>query len=187
MAIVASAMLLLFAGQCPQGLAVWQAAWLTAVIAIVVWTNHLRVAPIRSIRSLLLVLARSAWELVKLVAAFALVALPLVVVTPAVSCLNDRAKTAVVLLGTSAQRSEIAERILQRGSVADAGQGMVFTPSGRATAGLIQNDGSMLIVSGDPPAALVIAPSIGAAGKVEWACKGVPEKAMPLLCRLPGD
>lgn len=185
LAIVASAMLLLFAGQCPQGLAVWQAAWLTAVIAIVVWTNHLRVAPIRSIRSLLLVLARSAWELVKLVAAFALVALPLAVVTPAVSCLNDRAKTAVVLLGTSAQRSEIAERILQRGSVVGAGQGMVFAPSAPAEAGLIQSDGSMVILSDNPPTALVLVPSIDAAGTVQWTCKGFPEKAIPLPCKQP--
>lgn len=186
LAVVASAMLLTFGAQCAQDLVTWQAAWLTAVIGIVVWSNHLRVAPVKSARMLWLVLGRSAWEMVKLVAAFAVVAFPLALVSPTASCLHDRAKVATALIGTSAQREEIAKRILQQGSVGGAGQGMVYAPSGRAKAGLIQSDGSIVIVTDDPPTALVLAPSIEAPGKVQWTCKGVPEKAVPLTCRQPG-
>lgn len=185
MAIVASAMLLVFAAQCPLDLAAWQAAWLTAVIAIVVWTNHLRVAPVKSARELLLMLGRSAWELVKLTAAFAVVTFPLALVMPTVLCKNDRFNTALMLLETSAQRAEITERILQRGSVVGAGQEMVFAPSAPAEAGLIQSDGSMVILSDNPPTALVLVPSIDAAGTVQWTCKGFPKKAVPLPCKEP--
>lgn len=181
--IVASAMLLTFAGQCTDGLASWQAAWVTGVIATVFWTNHLRVAPVQRAKLLLMVVGRSAWELFKLVVVCAVVAIALASMTPTVSCQNDRTKIAMMLVDTSAQRAEIAERIFQRGNVAEVGQGMVFTPTNRAKAGSIQNDGSIVVISDDPPAALLLVPSIDASGEIQWTCKGVPEKAAPLSCR----
>lgn len=184
LAIVASAVAMVSSGQCRQGIDPWGPAWLMCVVCIVIWTNHLQVAPVRSLRAFALVLGRSAWELVKLIAVFCVAFIPAALVLPTYQCYTDRSKVAEILVATSLQREAIAAHILQRGRVEGAGAGLEFSPSGRAKMGAIRDDGSIVVLSDDPPSALFLTPSIQAT-EVKWVCQGVPHKAMPLSCRLP--
>lgn len=184
-AIVVSALCLTFGLTCNSGPYYLEVSWLTMVVCIVLWCNHVRSAPANGPNAVLHVLAGATTDTLKLVLAWLGAALPLAVITPAYQCYNDRAKAAEILLGGASARDEVAAKVKALGTTRGSGQGVTITPSRRISAGFVSTDGSIVLVGSDPPVVFVMTPSQEGA-EVTWQCQGFPEKSVPARCRHPG-
>lgn len=184
LAIVVSALFLTFGLSCNLGPYYLEVSWLTLVLCIVLWCNHIRRAPANGPHEVLHVLADAAADALKLLLAWLCVALPLAVITPAYQCYSDRAKAAEILLGGVSARDEVALKVKVLGTTQGSGLGVTITPSGRMSAGFVFADGNIVLVGSDPPVVFVMTPH-QEGGDVTWQCQGFPQKSVPAICRNP--
>jgi hypothetical protein len=91
----------------------------------------------------------------------------------------------------SSQREEITERIQTSKTVANSGVGMSIKKQGRIVGGVVTESGTMIAISQDPPAVMMLAPefikpaSAAEKGEVKWTCSGYPDKSVPMSCKQP--
>lgn len=184
-AIVTSALFLAFGLTCHSGPYYLEVSWLTIVVCIVVWCNHVRRAPVFSLHAMLSVLAGATADTLKLVIVWFCAALPLAIITPAYQCYSDRAKSAEILLSGTSAREEVTAKVKALGTTRGSGKGVTITPSKIMSAGFVFTDGNIVLVGSDPPVVFVMTP-IQEGAEVTWQCQGFPEKSVPTRCRHPG-
>jgi hypothetical protein len=182
--VVITGLALTFAQPCRSGPYYAEVAWAVLVACIVLWTNHVRRAPLNGLRVALRVLTGAAVDGAKLLLIWFLAAFPLAVITPTYQCYTDRAKAAEVLLAGVSMRDEVAANVQATGTTTGAGRGIRFTPTGRVGAGFVSEDGNVVLIGSDPPVAFLMTPSLKQ-GAVTWRCQGFPEKSVPMMCRGP--
>jgi hypothetical protein len=181
-ALVGSLLLLLLGQTCSRGPRYAEVVALALVPCVLLWANHVAMAPIAGLKGLAVLGGRALLDLAALVALFVLLSIPVVLLTPHVSCYTDRSAAAEVLLSGSILRSEVEANAVRLGSVVGAGRGVKFEPTSRAPSGLVTEDGTIITVGEDPPVVFTLTPAL-TDGKVTWKCRGYPEKVAPGMCK----
>jgi Tfp pilus assembly major pilin PilA len=182
-ALLVAVFLVLFWGRpCRDGPLYLEAVAATLFFAVVAWSNHIALAPVRTHRDALAVVAGSLKDILLLLVAFVLASIPLALVMPAYQCYTDRAKAAEVVLAGSGLREEVERNALAQRTLSGSGRGIEFRPSGRAKWGLVTNEGQIVVVGDDPAVVFTLTPTL-VGGSVTWTCRGFPTKFAPKLCR----
>ena len=108
---------------------------------------------------------------------------------PAYNNFTVRTKVAELVAATSALKLAVTEKALQDGALDAAGVGVTVTISGRVTGGNVTDEG-VISISGNATSVgtavtIVLTPSLGAGGKVLWACGTAPAtfNVVPNECR----
>lgn len=153
----------------------------TVCLVIVVWSNHVAVAPVRTPRAALGIAAKSLKDVLLLLGAVVLASLVLAVLAPSGHCSTDRAKAAEVHLVGSILRDDIGKNALARRTLVGAGRGVVFQPAGHAKWGLVTNEGQIVVAGDAPPVVFTFTPAL-VDGNVTWTCSGFPAKFVPKSC-----
>jgi len=180
--IVASALLLTFGQPCKEGPRYVELGWLVLTICVILWSNHLKVAPAKSISQVVLVLVQSIKDGGLLLIWTVLAALPLAILTPTYQCYTNRARASEVVLAAVGLRTQVEEAILTKGVLTGSGKDVKFKPFGRAIAGRVSTDGEIVVIGEDPPVVFFFSP-VYEKGKVTWKCRGYPRKVVPISCR----
>jgi Tfp pilus assembly major pilin PilA len=154
----------------------------TFIVCVVMWSNHLRLAPIHHWQSVAKVVLSSVYDLILLIFLFILISIPVAVITPAYQCYTPRAKVSELIMSASLARQEIENRAKKTNSLQGVGIGLQIAPDRRAKAGAVTNDGIIVAVSEDPPAVVILSPTLDR-GTISWKCLGFPTKYMPQPCR----
>ena len=170
------------ANSCEQQPSQYGVALLTATVCIVLWANHLAVAPVRRFRDAIRLVGISLYDLIALVTMSVVISLPIWIFTPIYQCYTPRAKASEVVLAASSYRSVISDRFEQAHSLRDIGKGIAVIPAGRVKKGLVTSDGVIVVASDDPSVVVFLTPEV-LGGKLNWRCSGWPQKIMPMLCR----
>jgi hypothetical protein len=181
-AVVAVLLFVLFGQPCRDAPFYLEVVAASLFVAIVLWTNHLAVAPVRTPRDVLAIAAGASKDAVLLIGAVVLAAVPLAVVTPAYQCYTDRAKAAEVVLAGASLRSEVEKNALARQTLAGSGSGVEFRPSGRVRWGMVTAEGQIVVVGDDPPVVFTFTPAL-VGGSITWTCHGFPTRFAPKMCR----
>lgn len=155
----------------------------TVTVCIGLWLSHLRALPLLGWRGVMRVFTGALYDFVLFLFLFIAVSVPVAIVTPTYQCYTNRAKAGELILATASIRMEIEGRIDQRQSLESVGAGLHIKHEGRIKGGLITNDGVIVIAGDDPPAVVILQPTL-IEGKVTWKCSGFPQKYMPMSCRL---
>ena len=155
---------------------------ITSVVCIALWSNHLRRAPIQDWRGVAKVALGSTYDLVLLFFLFILVNIPIAAFMPAYQCYTPRAKVSEVILAGSSARTMIDERADKKKSLTGTGLGIEIPTSKRVRAGYVSMDGIIVLLSDDPPAIVILMPSMNK-GTIEWTCGGLPMNLMSGSCR----
>lgn len=154
------------------------AIFLTALVCITLWTNHLAMAPLSKAVDFITLIGYSLYDLFALSVLFILVSIPF----PHYSCYTSRAKVSELLVAASESRTTMSERYAQSKSIHDIGKGLVIEKSKRVKEAQVTLDGMIILASDDPPAIVLITPLV-VDGQLTWKCSGLPSKHMPALCR----
>jgi type IV pilus assembly protein PilA len=181
-AIVSSALLIIFAQPCREGPWYAELSWLLLSSSFVVWSNHVSAATVHGFRQLRSIAVGTLKDAGLLLAWLVVVGIPLGIVTPMYQCYTPRAKVSEVVLAASELRTQIGERAQAKGTLDGAGHGLKFTPSGRVVAGYVAAGGEIAMVGDDPPVLVVFTPRL-LDGSVKWECRGYPKKIVPTPCR----
>ena len=180
--VVGSALFISFAQPCREGPLYVEISWLLLSSCIVLWSNHVYVAPVQGLRQLGGFILSCGKDAILLLLWFIVAGIPLAIVVPAYQCYTPRARVSEVVLSASMLRSEIDERARTQGTLAGTGKGVQFKPSGRAVAGYVTESGEIITIGEDPPVVIVLTPQL-VGGAVKWQCCGYPSKIVPMSCR----
>jgi len=108
---------------------------------------------------------------------------------PSYACYSDRARVTGAMAETSELRHEIERRASTAKTLKDSGLGLeVSKTEGKFRSnGFVLENGSVVLVLEEPPAAVLFTPQLVDAnsGAIEWSCRGYPAKSMPTKCRVP--
>lgn len=170
------------ANTCERQPSYYGIALLTATVCVVLWTNHLAIAPVGRFRDAVRLIGISLYDFFALVITSIFVSIPIWIFTPVYQCYTPRAKAAEVVLAASSYRSAISDRFEQTHSLRDIGNGIAVVPAGRVKKGLVTSDGVVVVASDDPSVVVFMTPEI-LDGKLNWRCSGWPQKIMPMMCR----
>jgi type IV pilus assembly protein PilA len=174
--------LLLWFQPCKESPHYFEVTGATITVCIALWLNHLREAPANSWRSIASIVMGATYDLITFALLALLVALPIVLVMPEYDCYTPRTKVSELILSASNNRVEITNRLAVQKTLRNVGVGLQLDIGNRAKGGLITNDGTIIIASEDPPAVVILSPTLSE-GTVTWKCMGFPLKYMPISCR----
>jgi len=160
--------------------ATWLAAFLTGTVCILLWANHLTMAPISGTVGVLRLLGVVIYDLCVLSVLVVLLSIPF----PHYDGYTPRAKVSELILAASGMRTVIAERFDSNHTLANSGLGLKVDPTPRVKSSIVTADGAIVVAGDDPPAVVFLTPFV-VEGKLTWKCSGVPEKLMPMVCREP--
>lgn len=164
---------------CPPTPAYLATACLAATVCVVLWANHLAMAPINRARDAFRLLAIALYDLFSL---FALVILAFIPFSLShTDCYSSRAKVSELILATANYRSQIGDRFESQKTLSNIGTGLQIELSRRVRSGTVTPDGIIVLASDDPPAVVLVSPQIES-GKLIWKCSGVPKSLMPKSC-----
>lgn len=108
---------------------------------------------------------------------------------PSYACYSDRARVTGAMAETSELRHEIERRASTAKTLKDSGLGLeVSKTEGKFRSnGFVLENGSVVLVLEEPPAAVLFTPQLVDAnsGAIEWSCRGYPSKSVPARCRYP--
>lgn len=180
--LVVFGVILILAQPCKRGPYYVEYITIAVTVCLVLWSNHVARAPVQSARGAALVVGYATYDLVFILGFLLLASFPIAIFLPTYQCYTDRTRASEVLLMSSGMRTEIEARVAKFGTLEGVGRGMEFTPSGRARAGLVTNDGVIVVVGEDPPVVFMLSPTL-TGGAVSWKCLGFPEKVAPMTCR----
>ena len=168
--------------------------FLTALVFISFWEAHvhtIRHGADQKPRLIWQITRRAVSALLLIFVAISLGSTVSLMFHPAYQCYTDKAQVSEMLRLLGQQREEITERIQTSKTVANSGAGMSIKKQGRIVGGVVTESGTMIAISQDPPAMVMLAPefikpaSAAEKGEVKWTCSGCPEKSMPMSCRPP--
>ena len=134
---------------------------------------------------------RKGFTLIELMLVVAIVAILAAVAIPIYRDFTVRTKVAELVAAAGALRLAVAEKALQDGAIASAGVGVTVTISGKVAGGNVSDAGVITIIgnatatSVGTAVTIVLTPTLGAGGKVLWACSTAPAtfKVVPAECR----
>lgn len=170
---------ILFAGAgCSDSPQYGGAIFLTAMVCITLWANHLAMAPLSKAVDFIALVGYALYDLFALSMLFIVVSIPF----PHYSCYTSRAKVSELLVASSESRTAMSERYARSKSLHDLGKGLVIDKSKRVKEAEVASDGLIILASDDPPAIVFISP-MAVDGQLTWKCRGLPNKHMPASCR----
>lgn len=156
----------------------------TATLTIVLWENEIRAvrlgAELKNQTRGLLAIFADLLLIASLSALFSYTGR----LTVSYTCYDTRAMASEVVSYAEAQRAQIEQQAASRKSLKDVTTGIRLPPAGKITAGYITRDGTIVAISADPPAMIVLLP-VMADGAISWTCMGTPSKHVPERCRNP--
>ena len=172
----------------------WLATMLLPVMVMACfWEAHvqaLSLNPTNRVRLLLRVCKRALRTLLFLAVAALLSSVLVGIFLPAYQCYTQRARVAAAIVsGTAELRSEIDRRASATKTLKGTGLALKL-PKGQGKQnlnGFILEDGAIVLVIEQPPAALLFTPRLldMNSGVVQWSCRGFPEKSVPAECHDP--
>src|SRR5688572_20333861 len=121
----------------------------------------------------------------------AIIGILLTIAIPVYKDFTVRTKVAELIAAAGPLKSAVTEKALQDAALAAAGVGATVTTSGKVTGGNVSDEG-VISISGDSTATsigtavtIVLTPTLGAGGKVLWACSTAPAafRIVPAECR----
>lgn len=174
--------LLLLQQPCREGPRYHELFLIVSTVLMSLWVNHVRHSPLHDLKGALVVIGRSLYDLLLLSLSLAIVGLPVLLIMPAYQCYSPRAKVGEMVMSLSPLRAEVGSRLVQAQTLTDSGAGRLIPISDRVAGGLVTAEGVIVVVSEDPPAAVVFTPTL-ANGTVSWTCSGFPERLVPTTCR----
>ena len=168
--------------------------FLSALILLCAWESH--VYEIRNVKEnrstrIKFIFKRAFFTLVCTLGIAALGAVAASAFVPAYQCYTDRSRVSEMFRLLSSQREAITERIQTSKTLANSGAGLSIKKQGRIVGGVVTESGTMIAISQDPPAVVMLSPefikpeSATGKGEVKWTCLGYPEKSMPMSCTPP--
>ncbi len=160
----------------------FEASLVTASIFLSLWVSHLRASSEPDWRRIVSVAGGALYDLLTIFILSIFVVLAITIVSPIYDCYTPRAKVTEMILTASALRGDIDAHFVQNKTLRDSGLGLVVHPSGRTKAGLVTNDGTIIAIGEDPPAVVLLQPTV-IQGQISWRCQGFPAKIMPNVCR----
>ena len=181
-ALILIGLILLFSQPCKRGPYYVEYVAVAMSVCLVLWSHHIVKAPVQSVRSAAAIAGRSLYDLIALMGLLLLASFPVALFVPTYHCFTDRTRASEVLLAGSTLRTEIEANAAKLGALEGAGRGVEFMPSERARAGLVTNDGVIVVVGEDPAVVFMLSPTLSG-GAVSWKCRGFPEKLVPTMCR----
>lgn len=152
--------------------------FLTALVCITLWVNHLAMGPLTKAIDYVTLVGYALYDLFALSVLFVLVSIPF----PHYSCYTSRAKVSELIVAASESRAVMTERYAQNRSLFDIGKGVSVEKSKRVKEAQVTSNGDIILASDDPPAIVLISPSV-VEGQLTWKCRGTPNKHMPASCR----
>lgn len=106
------------------------------------------------------------------------------------ACYADRARVSEAIASITESRQEIERHTSVTKTLKGAGLGLEIPKpqGGPPSNGFILEDGAIVLVVKEPPAAVLFTPKLVDAhsGAIKWSCRGYPAKSMPMECREPG-
>jgi hypothetical protein len=180
-----------FAGGCNEGgsyLPVFELMFAT-MACLSFWVNHINAIRVDSAMGMRLaakVFTRGLRDFLALVVVFALLAVPVAGIAPIYHCYTPRSMVSELLLTASSFKQEVTERALDQKSLTGAGTGLKVIPTTRLKAGIVTEDGVIVIAASTPPAIAVFIPKFDA-GRVVWNCRIYPAEFAYEECRDPGS
>jgi hypothetical protein len=170
---------LLSFGGCSPAPAYLATAYVAVTVCVVLWANHLAMAPVNRTKDAFILLAIALYDLFSIFALVILAFIPFSLLQH--ECYTSRAKVSELILATANYRNQISERFESLKTLSNIGTGLQVELSKRVRSGIVTPDGTIVLASEDPPAVVVVALHIEA-GKLTWKCSGVPRSVMPKLC-----
>lgn len=177
--VVLWVMVLLSNDGCPPTPAYLATACIAATVCVVLWANHIAMAPVNRARDALRLLAIALYDLFSLFALVILAFIPFSLFQH--ECYTSRAKVSELILATANYRSQIGDRFESQKTLSNIGTGLQIELSKRVRSGTVTPDGTIVLASDDPPAVVLVSPQIES-GKLIWKCSGVPRSLMPKPC-----
>jgi hypothetical protein len=154
-------------------------AYVAITVCIVLWVNHLAMAPVNRARDAFRLVGIALYDLFSMFALVILTFIPFSLLQH--ECYTPRAKVSELILATANYRSQISDRFESQKTLSNIGAGLQVELSKRVRSGIVTPDGTIVLVSEDPPAVVLVSPHIEA-GKLIWKCSGFPRSVMPKSC-----
>jgi hypothetical protein len=154
-------------------------AYVAVTVCIVLWANHLAMAPVNRTKDAFRLLAIALYDLFSLFALVILAFIPFSLLQH--ECCTSRAKVSGLILATANYRSQISDRFESQKTLSNIGAGLQVELTSRVRSGIVTSDGTIVLASEDPPAVVLVSPQIEA-GKLIWRCSGIPKSVMPISC-----
>lgn len=170
----------------------WKAWWgrflsygpvlVTITVCSALWASYQRVSPVKTFRSIA-VLGQAMYDVVSLALWLAILAIPIPFVSALYGDVSPRAAVGDLIWSDELVpvREAIAKRIIQRHSVSGTGAERI-SATGRIEDGLVSNDGTIVVMTIEPRAVVILQPMLGD-GKVEWKCFVSPAILVPKGCQ----
>jgi type IV pilus assembly protein PilA len=173
---------LLFGQPCHEGPRYFGVALVATTVMLTLWTSHIRNGAATGWRQIIQISGGALYDLVALLILLIIVALPLAVMTPTYQCYTAKAKVSEMLLYASTLREKVEEHAKKDQSLANSGKDLEVKEFGRMKGGLVTKEGTIVTVSDDPAAVIMLVPTLNN-GAISWKCVGYPAKSMPMSCR----
>ena len=130
------------------------------------------------------------FTLIELMIVVAIIGILAAVALPAYQDYTIRAKVSEILLQASGFKTTIAEKSASDGTMSSAGLGLTVSTGGRVAGGSV-TDAGLITVAGSAASlgtdvTVILTPSLGAGGRIAWACttgNSNQWKYVPAECR----
>lgn len=155
---------------------------ISLTVCLAAWVAHLRVHPVNGWRSVALVVGGALYDLILLFLTIIIITIPIFIFLPTYQCYTSRHKISELIVAASSNRDEIVERFTTQKTLSNIGSSLEIKTGGRVKSGVVTPDGVVILASEDPPAVVLLIPSIAESG-LKWKCIGFPSKFMPQSCK----
>ncbi|WP_342617103.1 hypothetical protein [Rhodoferax sp. GW822-FHT02A01] len=167
-------------GGCSTEPRYWSTAYLAITVCIVLWVNHLAIAPVQRARDVLRLVGFAIYDLFSLSVLVVLASIPFSVLQT--ECYTPRNKVAELMLSGSSYRTQMDERFESQKTLENIGKGIQVELTQRVRSGMVTSDGTIVLASEDPVAVVFLTPHVEQ-GKLIWKCSGLPKSVLPMPCR----